>query len=145
MISANAILIGAVTSKHQGMADRVRALTAEWRNPATSEERRIMIRKQILTFESRFDSLTRAHILLYVATACFILVVIVVALGQLMPAVAILSLPLLVAGISLTFVSILLELRDLSKARMTIQVEIEDVCLGDPSAPCMPSALRMKD
>jgi hypothetical protein len=40
MTSANAILISAISTKHQSMSDRLRPLTAEWPNAATSVNRR---------------------------------------------------------------------------------------------------------
>ena len=65
MISANAILVGAISSKHQGMADRMRALTAEWRLPGTTPERHAAIREQIIVFEARMRWISRAHCVLY--------------------------------------------------------------------------------
>jgi hypothetical protein len=49
MISANAILISAISAKHQSMSDRLRALTAEWRNPATPVTRREVRRTYVMT------------------------------------------------------------------------------------------------
>src|SRR5207249_1582265 len=55
MISANAILVSSIGSKHQAMSDRVRALTAEWRDPGTPLERRRSIRAQVLLFQDRLN------------------------------------------------------------------------------------------
>ena len=60
MISANAILIGAISSKHQAMSDRLRTLAAEWRSPGTSGARRESIRSQIHLFTLRIDWIARA-------------------------------------------------------------------------------------
>src|SRR5260370_25473130 len=81
MISANAILISAITSKHQSMSDRLRALTAEWRNAATPVTRREAIADQLRLFEERLRWVTWSHIILYIATACFIAMVIAIAVS----------------------------------------------------------------
>jgi hypothetical protein len=127
MISANAILISAISSKHQSMSDRLRALTAEWRNEATPESRRKAIADQVRLFDERLRWVTWSHIILYTATACFITMVIVIAVSPALEALSGASLGLLVAGVALMFVGILLELLDLAKARTTVGVEIRDV------------------
>jgi hypothetical protein len=125
MISANAILISAISSKHQSMSDRLRILTAEWRSPGASGSRRDSIRVQVQLFALRIAWISRAHFLLYVATACFIAMV---------PAIALslqwLSLPLLLGGVILMLMAILLELLDLTKANATIDLESRDVAGG---------------
>jgi hypothetical protein len=130
MISANAILIGTISSKHQAMSDRVRLLTAEWRSPGTSAARRHAIRAQLRLFGLRIAWISRAHFLLYAATACFIAMVLVIALTPVIPswpALELLSLPLLVGGVLLMLAAIFLELLDLRKARATIEIESTDV------------------
>jgi hypothetical protein len=122
MISANAILIGAISSKHQAMSDRLRILTAEWRNPGTSAARRESIRAQVRMFTLRIAWISRAHFLLYVATACFLAMVLGIALSLPM-----LSLPLLLGGVILMLMAIFLELLDLRKARATIDLERSDI------------------
>src|SRR5580692_5704808 len=96
MISANAILIGAISSKHQAMSDRLRVLSAEWRSPDTGAARRDSIRAQVQLFTLRIAWISRAHFLLYVATACFLAMVLVIALT-----LESLSLPLLLGGVIL--------------------------------------------
>ena len=123
MISANAILIGSISSKHQAMADRLRILTAEWRSPGTTAARRDSIRAQVEMFTLRIAWISRAHFLLYVATACFLAMVLGIALS-----IQMLSLPLLLAGVILMLMAIVLELLDLRKARATIKLESGDIC-----------------
>jgi len=122
MISANAILIGAISSKHQAMSDRLRVLTAEWRTGNLTPARREAIRTQVRLFHTRIDWVSRAHFLLYVATACFIAMVMAIALR-----IDVLSLPLLLAGVFLMLTAIVLELLDLRKADATIEVESREV------------------
>jgi hypothetical protein len=127
MISANAILIGAISSKHQAMSDRLRALTAEWRNPATPAARRDAITGQVKLFDHRIRWVTMSHIVLYTATVCFIAMVIVIALSPKLEALSGWSLVLLIAGVTLMFVGIVLELLDLAKARATVGLEVRDI------------------
>jgi hypothetical protein len=127
MISANAILISAISAKHQSMSDRLRALTAEFRSAATSEERRATIAVQLRVFDERLRWVTWSHIILYAATACFIAMVIVIALSPAIEALSGASLVLLLTGVALMFTGILLELLDLAKARATVRLEIRDI------------------
>lgn len=125
MISANAILIAAISSKHEAMSDRLRILTAEWRSPGTPAARRESIRDQVELFTSRIAWIARAHFLLYVATACFLAMVLAIALS-----LELLSLPLLLAGVGLMLLAIVLELLDLRKAGATILLESAEVASG---------------
>lgn len=127
MISANAILISAITAKHQSMSDRVRALTAEWRNASTPADRRTSIAAQVKLFEERIRWITWSHIILYIATACFIATVMVIAVSPALVALSGASLGLLIAGVALMFVGIVMELLDLAKARSTVALELKDV------------------
>lgn len=127
MISATAILVSGISSKHQSMSDRLRALTAEWRNPATGSARREAIAEQLTLFDERLRWITWSHIVLYAATACFIATVIVIAASPALGALSGASLGLLIAGVVLMFAGILLELLDLARARATVGLEVGDV------------------
>jgi Protein of unknown function (DUF2721) len=127
MISANAILIGAISSKHQSMSDRLRALTAEWRNADTSAERRDAIARQVRLFDERLRWVTWSHIVLYAATACFILMVIDIAISSSVESWRDISITMLMAGVTLMFTGIVLELFDLAKARRTVSIELKDI------------------
>ena len=122
MISANAILISAISSKHQAMSDRLRTLASEWRGPGLSGPRRESIRAQVRLFTLRIAWISRAHFLLYVATACFLAMVLGIALS-----LPLLSLPLLLGGVIVMLLAIFLELLDLRKARATIELERGDL------------------
>lgn len=127
MISTNAILIGTISAKHQAMSDRLRSLTAEWRNSGTSATRRDAIFTQVKLFTDRIAWISRAHYLLYVATVCFIAMVMVIALTPVIQTWAEFSVPLLLGGVSLMLIAIVLELLDLRRARATIEMETRDV------------------
>jgi hypothetical protein len=135
MISANAILIGGISSKHDNMSSRLRALTAEWRSPDTNAARRDSIRAQVQLLSLRLVWISRSHFLLYVATVCFVAMVMVLALTPVIQAWADFSLPLLVAGVSLMLVAIFLELLDLRKASATIEIESRDLLHTPHSQP----------
>jgi anti-sigma factor RsiW len=122
MISANAILIGAISSKHQAMSDRLRALAAEWREGNVTPARREAIRMQVRLFAIRIAWISRAHFLLYVATACFIAMVLAIALQ-----IDFLSLPLLLAGVFVMLTAIVFELLELRKAHSTMEIECREV------------------
>jgi hypothetical protein len=127
MISANAILIGAINAKHQSMSDRLRNLAAEWRHEGITPERRECVGRQVDLIDERLNWVTWSHIILYMATACFIAMVIVIAVSPAIESLSGASLGMLIAGVSLMFLGILLELLDLAKARATIGLEIRDV------------------
>jgi hypothetical protein len=127
MISANAILISSISAKHQSMSDRMRALTAEWRDPGTPDQRRGTIADQLRLFDQRLRWITWSHIILYAATGCFITMVIVIASSRALEALTGTSLVLLIVGVALMFVGIVLELLDLAKARTTVQLELKDI------------------
>jgi len=127
MISANAILIGAISSKHQSMSDRLRALTSEYRHPDTSPERRAAIAPQVRLFDERLRWVTSSHIVLYAATACFILMVIDIAISSSVESWKDISIAMLIAGVTLMFTGIVLELCDLAKARRTVSIELRDI------------------
>ncbi len=127
MISANAILIGTISSKHQAMSERLRSLTAEWRSPGTSGARRDAIRTQVEVFHTRIKWISRSHYILYLATCLFIAMVMVIALAPVVQTWADFSVPLLLIGVPLMLVAIVLELLDLGKASVTIKLESADV------------------
>jgi hypothetical protein len=127
MISANAILISTISSKHQAMSDRMRDLTKEWRELGTGAARRSAIQDQLRLFDHRIAWIGRAHLLLYIATACFIAMVMVIALTPFLQTWGNVSVPLLISGVSLMLLAILLELLDLRKARASIDLERNDL------------------
>jgi hypothetical protein len=127
MISANAILISAISAKHQSMSDRLRSLTGEWRMHSTPVTRREAIASQLRLFDERLRWITWSHIILYAATACFIAMVIVIAASPALKEFSGSSLGLLIAGVTLMFAGIVLELMDLAKARTTVQLELRDI------------------
>jgi hypothetical protein len=127
MISANAILISAISAKHQAMSDRMRMLTAEWRSVEAGSARRAAILAQIALFRRRIRWIGRSHFLLYSATVCFLLMVLVIALTPVVQTWSVISVPLLVSGVSIMVAAIVLELLDLRKAQATLELDSGDL------------------
>lgn len=127
MISANAILISAVSSKHDSMSGRLRSLMGEYRREETTVARKNQIRAQVHLFRQRLTRVAMAHILLYAAAALFIAMVLVIALTPLLQTWSTVSLPLLVSGVTMMLIAIVLELVELRGSHKTIQLEISDL------------------
>ncbi|MCU1262507.1 MAG: hypothetical protein JWO80_5392 [Bryobacterales bacterium] len=119
MISATAILISGVSSKHQAMSDRVRALMAEYREPATPEPRRVNIRAQAVFFRRRLLYTLSAHVLLFCATGLFVGTVILTCFMKIDSILISFSL-----GVLLLLISVVCEILELVLARRTMSLEI---------------------
>jgi hypothetical protein len=119
MISATAILIGSVSSKHQAMSDRIRGLMAEYRQGATVDTRRVNIGRQVRLFQKRLSYTLAAHVLLFSATGFFIGTVILTSLMKIG-----LLLSCFVIGVGLLLLAVVCELLELRLARRTMDLEI---------------------
>lgn len=119
MISATAILIGSVSSKHQSMSDRVRSLMAEYRLDGTAETRRANIARQVRFFRRRLSYTLCAHVLLFCATALFIATVILTSLMRINWLLA-----CFVFGVGLLFIAVVCELLELRLAKRTLDLEV---------------------
>ena len=124
MISATAILISGISSKHQSLSDRLRALAAEYRNPQTGDDRRVNLRAQIQLFQKRIRYVSRAHISLFCATACFVSMVLVLAFTQRISTLIFWTLPSFLAGVILLLCAVLYEILELLLAGRTLRLEI---------------------
>lgn len=125
MVSATAILIGGVNAKHQALADRVRLLMAEFRNPQTSEARKRNVLMQVKLFRRRLRYATLSHLGLYVAAACFITMVMIISLSTATASALKLTLPFFIAGVSLLLGAVLTEVLELLLANKTLDLEID--------------------
>ncbi len=127
MVSATAILISGVNSKHISLADRLRNLTAEYRSPATTERRRQNILAQTMVFQRRLRLATIAHMSLYAATACFIVMVLVISLTPIRQAFVAVTLPFFLAGVILLFTAVVTEIIELRSAAKTVALELSSL------------------
>jgi hypothetical protein len=124
MISATAILISGISSKHQSLSDRLRQLTAEYRSPQTSKDRRLNLQAQIQLFQRRIRYVSRAHISLFCATACFVSMVLVLAFTQRISTLISWTLPSFLLGVVLLLLAVVYEIMELLLAGRTLCLEI---------------------
>lgn len=125
MVSATAILIGGVNSRYMTIADRVRGLTRELRDPATTPERRANIRAQLVYFARRVDHVSWATRLLYIAVACFVSVALVISISITRVTLQFVTLPLFVIGLLLICLALTFQIWELHDANRTLRLEIE--------------------
>jgi hypothetical protein len=127
LVSATAILISGVNSRHIAIADRIRSLTAEYRSDATNPTRRAGINRQLPAFKSRIRLASWAIRGLYLASACFVTMALLISATLWREILAVATVPLFIAGILLLLVSIVCELWELQKANRTLFDEISDL------------------
>jgi Protein of unknown function (DUF2721) len=131
MVSAAGLLFMGLQSKNMQLADRIRALTAEYRaSPATAAEleRRQHIVDQLRLFERRIRLSQRALELIYLAIVCF------VTTSLLLPAVTWLSgrvqavtvAGIFVLGVILLLCALIVEFMEMRIGLQTIRIEIDD-------------------
>jgi len=125
MIAAGSTLILGVGNKHQSMSDRIRALMADRRSPATSAERRQNIDRQIALFRRRIAYSALAHRLLYSAIALLLAMVLLMLMAPLKMPYPGLILLLFVLGVSAMLGGILAEMLELRLANQTLDLEMD--------------------
>ena len=127
LISAAAILISGVNARYIAIADRMRTLAREYREPGVDARRRKMIEQQMSTFWVRVRLVSWAERTLYFSVGCFTSVALMIsaALGRDLLAAA--SLPVFTIGILLIAVAILLQLLELQFSNRTLRIETRDI------------------
>ena len=131
MISACAILITGVGTKHAGLSDRVRALAAEMRSLPPDSGRRPLVRVQLRTFMRRTSLAWIAHCLLYLAALVFSTTVLVALFAVRQHGWGRLTLELFILGTALLLAALIAEFGELLLAQSTLQSEVEDVLARD--------------
>ena len=126
MVSASAVLILGINSKHQSMSERIRALSAEFRTAGVSEKRKTVIARQIVCFRRRVRYAAAAHRLLYVAIVLFLLMMLLILAPENLsyPAAAY---TLLVFGIATMLLAVACEFLELWSANQTLELEYDDI------------------
>lgn len=127
MISACAVLIMGIGSKHAGLSDRARALAAEYRTTQADSGRRFALRRQLRMFLRRAALAWLAHCLLYLAATAFSANVLVTLLALRRPAWGGPTIGLFVLGTLLLVPALILELIELLLAQATLRWDTEDV------------------
>ena len=124
LVSATAILISGVNSRHIAIADRIRSLTAEHRNSTTTPARRAAIDRQLPAFQLRIRLASWSIRGLYMASACFITMALIISATLWREMIAVATVPLFVIGILLLLISIVFELWELQEANKTLFDEV---------------------
>jgi hypothetical protein len=127
LVSATAILISGINARYMAIADRIRSLTAECRDSATSQSRLASISRQLPIFQLRVRLVSWAIRGLYVASGCFVAMALDISATLWHKALAAATLPLFLAGIFLLIFSIVCELLELQAANRTLFTEISDL------------------
>jgi hypothetical protein len=127
LVSATAILIGGVNARHIAIADRIRSLTAEHRNSATTTKRRASILRQLPIFQRRIRLASWSIRGLYFASACFVTMALSISATLWRQMLAVATVPLFVLGIVLLLFSIICELWELQEANHSLFDEIADL------------------
>ncbi|HXF28120.1 MAG TPA: DUF2721 domain-containing protein [Bryobacteraceae bacterium] len=125
MVSAAAVLILGLNSKHQSMSDRVRTLAVEFRQ--ASEERQRTIAAQAGLFQRRMAHVANGQRCLYSAVVCFLVMVLLIVFAPGRISWTSFAFVLFVAGSCLILAAVILEILELALANRTIQIELADV------------------
>jgi hypothetical protein len=108
------------------MADRLRALMAEYRMPDVTAERRRNIEEQCRLFQRRLKMTTKAHLSLYAAAGFFVLMVLAIGISSSASTSQLILYPLFLAGTSCLGYGVVLEVMELRLADRTLELEAAD-------------------
>ena len=129
LVSATAILISSVNSRYIAIADRMRALTREFRYDNCTDERRKTIAREMVGFQRRVSLVAWAVRALYAAVACFIVMAVIISGTLWRQMLVAATLPLFFLGSSLILLAILFELLELRISNQTIRIEVHDISM----------------
>jgi hypothetical protein len=127
LVSATAILISGVNARYIAISDRMRTLTHEFRDPASTAERRAVIRREMVTFERRVRLVSRAVKSLYTAVGCFISDALLISATSWRQMLIGATLPLFLFGIALVMTAVICQILELQLSNRTLMIETEDV------------------
>ena len=133
MISSAAIIIGSVSSKHQNMSDRLRALANEYRESNCTEERRANICLQMGIFDRRIRYSANAHRLLYLAIAAFTFTVLLIIVSPTRLTWTPGAATLFGLGVTMMLVAVVFEFVELWWTNQTLKLEMNDVLRYRPA------------
>jgi len=127
LVTAAALIGSGIAQKHAAMGDRIRALSAELRAADLQPSHRDYIQRELPLFAVRVRRVGIAHRMMYLAMACFIAMILLLAVQQRSPAHG--GLPLLVAftvGLAIMLTGVVVELSELRLATRTLNIEIDE-------------------
>jgi hypothetical protein len=127
MVSATAILAGGVNSRYISISDRIRMLSAEFRNPQTTEARRAIISQQMPIFVRRINLVSWSIRMCYTAVACFVVMALVITATAFRQMLVSVTVPMFILGIGFVIAAIVLQLLELKASNSTILLEVKDI------------------
>jgi hypothetical protein len=127
LVSATAILISGVNSRYISIAERIRALTREYRYDNCSQERRQLIGREMGPFHRRVTLVAIALRFLYAAIACFITMALIISATLWRSMLGFATLPLFFLGCFLILTGIVFQLLELQISNQTIRTETLDI------------------
>ncbi len=127
MVSATAILISGVNSRHISISDRIRSLSREYRSGGLDVSRRRVIQSEVVIFQRRLHLVSWATRLLYASVGCFILMALLISASVVKAGFQGVTLLIFLVGLVLIAVAIVLELVELQESNSTIELEAADV------------------
>lgn len=127
MISAAAALIIGINQKHVAVAEALRALTNEYRDAGTTEDRKADIQAQVPLFMQRLRYTATAHRWLYASEVCFVATVLVIILGLHSVTADRIAVSLFVLGVVPMLGAVAAEVLELRIGDQTIRREVTDV------------------
>jgi len=132
LVSAAGLLYTGVQTKNLHLADRIRALTAELRNPAITPVRRKQVQDQLPHFVRRIRLSQQSLELLYIAILCFVVTSLLLASALWVgpPALPIVITIVFVAGVVLLILALGLEFVEMWIGMKTIEIETRDASGG---------------
>ena len=132
LVSAAGLLYTGVQTKNLHLADRIRALTAELRNPAITPVRRKQVQDQLPHFVRRIRLSQQSLELLYIAILCFVVTSLLLASALWVgpPALPIVITIVFVTGVLLLILALGLEFVEMWIGMKTIEIETRDASGG---------------
>src|SRR5688500_15729971 len=125
MITACAVLLQGLWAEHRGLADRIRSCSAELRAADLGSRRRRSLLAQLPVFRSRMRLVTRAALCGTAAVACYVVLVLMLALEDLQR-VRILFMLVFMGGAALLLLAVSLLFVDVLLASRTIDIEVSE-------------------
>ncbi len=127
MVSSTAILISGVNARYIAVSDRIRTLAREARDGGTSAGRIQVIKSQMVVFQRRVYLVSWAIRILYVATALFMTIALLITATPWRTNLETATVPLFLLGIALIMVAITCQILELQASNHTIFLEMQDV------------------
>ena len=126
MVSVAAVLILGINSKHQSIAERIRALSGEFRDAGTAAVRKAGISQQMILLRRRVTYASAAQSLLYLAIALFLATVILIILSRTGISWTPVAFGIFLAGVFLMLAAVILEFQELRLSSRTLALEMQE-------------------